>query len=855
MAAAETKNVTGLDGLLQECKRGTEAIVLVDATYSMTTAFGKGSRFQKALEICEKLPFRHLRLLFWNVDDDHLSFFPQGVHVVPDPTNRVLLKHIFDRVASKLDTRCTTHTHVAFQGIPHEWKCLPNAEVILVTDGQIGWEGISSADLQTLKRRLGIQIRNLPAHFRLSILTVEPNAQSVQGESTEFTGSDVYRVIMTEKLTHRVREFTSYVPHGEPTTHMANAFVDAGFVPFGYKQFSQLKTGEFFHRLKRHVGDTPEAQLATIQKLTGTLVHLLKNRGPSVVDAMISQLVPMFSHIEASMVRYLLKMGLEDEEKGSAALIQDYRGRMKALFRTAQNALHRDVKAATGMHHWVMSFPVQGTIVVCPATLVTHAFVGNRGERFPAAAIEGGVPMLPVVGTHNVPKMEAQCIRQYSRGVLCHLYGGDARSDLMLYLALALNYVVQSMTGIPTDVKVAYQAWAKIMWHKKRRRTDVTEIASLEAGNIPVPNNGRIDMFYNYVREAAAKIGLTGSVMRLWEKWTLALDPMIGQVQQSHCVADSLYGTVAVPDPPTWRLVRMDNDLLGLDYTCFVTMESLETKGGYKLAEHKGFSGFCAPKFLLSQEGRQQLLDRGPTFSCPLCYCEVAVADLAPVGPRPTLDFGVSLKSAVGHSRSVAPEAPEAKAGSVLYVLKGTVGGGKSTFARHLASLAAERKMPCLILNTDQYARDGVRMARAVELVKLQLREFLQRHAGEPMVVICDTCNERYNKRDPVFGQHLQGFRRRVLMPNVNTKDLMGYAKWSLRNVLLRGAVNDSDEGYWLNPVDASVTICKQVHKKKFTAIWGKRAYQIPHGATADSLEPDATLYQATLSALPAGLP
>ena len=160
----------------------------------------------------------------------------------------------------------------------------------------------------------------------------------------------------------------------------------------------------------------------------------------------------------SSDLRYLLAMGVEDEQNGTAGLIQGYRARLKKLYRDAQTQLHQNVSVAVNVDQTAVSFPVQGHVVVCSAALVTETFEGKNRERFPYGAIQGGVPVMPLLATHEVPLMNAQCLRQYSRAVLSKLYGGDGRHDLMLYLALALNYVVGAQPDLPAEVRHSFRS-------------------------------------------------------------------------------------------------------------------------------------------------------------------------------------------------------------------------------------------------------------------------------------------------------------------------------------------------------------------------------------------------------------
>ncbi len=73
------------------------------------------------------------------------------------------------------------------------------------------------------------------------------------------------------------------------------------------------------------------------------------------------------------------------------------------------------------------------------------------------------------------------------------------------------------------------------MLKKKRLNSDMTELERLENGDIPLPNSGKIETFYNYMNIVSTQLELKLEPLTLWYAICLSLDNDKLLKQFIHC--------------------------------------------------------------------------------------------------------------------------------------------------------------------------------------------------------------------------------------------------------------------------------------------------------------------------------
>lgn len=857
--------------LFRERENGP-CILLVDASASTRSKFstetGELTIFNKFLEVVRSLGHEDHRVLSWNSEDSNAKYV-KGAYVLPFVVKAQSLGSTWLILENSIVGQCLTCPHLGFNAIPKEWfNGYPT--VYYITDGEIGWGGISDCELRDLKQKLGQSIREISKqHVRFCIITVESKMRDFNQVEANAAGNDVYKIIAEQQLTGLVDQFVSYTPKGRFVQINKNKPDLPGYIPYEDKSFSEFRTSEFMRFIRDELKAKPneEDQVRIAMNLSSTLSYLTKDKPPNVMRDVIRSFSMLFT-IDHSMIRFILNEAIEKERGGNAALYSSYRAQLKSLFQQADQELKKDVKNAINLEEYFVSYPIGGRILMGSSRLVDKTLT-VRGTKYPMSGFMS-VPVFPLDGTQT--GLQEQCLRQWTRAVFAALYNTNVQSDEIIYLVMGVNLLVNLSPDIPQNVKDVYKKLSHVMLKKKRLNTvDVTELQHLEAGNLPIPNSGRINDFFNYMDCVSLKLNIIARPMKLWYEICRALGGKLFSAQEQHCLTHAEYsedfkcgncplGFDEIPDE------------IAYDYKCIVTLDDLTTTGGYRILPHKNIGGYlCSPVYLLSNEGKE-ILTKSVNCMCPICYTPLRKqTGFARVGPKIAFDLPESYENRLfvnndttnnqkyqnprrqdqgtqgqGTQGDQRPRTP-----GTLVVLRGTVGAGKSTYA-HAAKQHVEAKGgKCVIASTDFHCKQGKPMGSAVSLVEQSLRDFLSDDHKEKIAVI-DVCNERYtNGQSMFFNVDFSGWKQVIVFPNLQKDrgqfvNLDGYLAWSLRNVLQRKSPQPSDT-HWLNPVDTSEQLCKDVHKKKSTGLFGGKAWKLS-GATITNLGQQADAYAKTIS-------
>jgi hypothetical protein len=286
-------------------------------------------------------------------------------------------------------------------------------------------------------------------------------------------------------------------------------------------------------------------------------------------------------------------------------------------------------------------------------------------------------------------------------------------------------------------------------------------------------------------------------------------------------------------------------------------MDNVEKLGGYRFLSHKNAMGVeCNPVYVLSAEGYNQLTKETNTSLCPICYSQLSKNDFVATGPKPEsveemIAFSRYTPNLFAHNApaaTVVASAPKDKSGIVV-VLKGVVGAGKSTYGEKVKELVEQLGGHCTVEGTDKYCKDGKSITEAIKLVNTALRNALTVD-NQLNVVVIDTCGDRDNGKT-FFDVTFDSWKKVLLWPNLDRKNLQGYLAWSLRNVLSRGTPS-ADGNFYLSPKTAGVTVCADVHKRKTLALFGKKTPVPSISGSIESaiatLDGDAAAYEAMLA-------
>ena len=139
---------------------------------------------------------------------------------------------------------------------------------------------------------------------------------------------------------------------------------------------------------------------------------------------------------------------------------------------------------------------------------------------------------------------------------------------------------------------------------------------------------------------------------------------------------------------------------------------------------------------------------------------------------------------------------------------------GKTTFCNELQKMIITNGGECYIEGTDKYCTRGIDPRGAASCITNELKKAKDSKA-ELIVVIIDTCGDRAGKN--IFGHYFNEWNRHdifINLPSLSPPYIKQYLCWSLRNVINR-PVYTCNSSYYLNPCNASIQTCIDVHTKK----------------------------------------
>jgi len=749
---------------------------------------------------------------------------------------------------------------------------------------------------KNLKTHLTAALKKVAAMGnRLFIITVEKMVRDFNVAEFNGAGSDVWKLLQENNLTGIVTKFVSYNPNGA-FVQINKCKAPAGFVPYEDKYFSETRVPDFTRFIAAELKDHPDEkdQVRIAQNLSATLAKLTYDKPDRIATGIIRNFSRMFV-LDSNLVTFLLTKGIQNERGGSAETYGAYRSQLKELFKEADRLLKTNVAETIGLGENFISFMTKvrdvdtsidvgaaqadGTVLYAPPKsriLTGMSYMVNKdltihGTKYPRAAI-GCVPVFPVMDQRTrLTDMNRQAIRQWTRAVYAALYNTNVMSDEIIYLVLGTVLIVVR-SDVPEKVKASYRRLGDIMLEKKRLNTQDTERKRLDDGEHPMPNTGILSDFVKYMESVSTKLNIQATPMKLWHEMCLALDPNLAAKQARHC-KDEIRNDIQIP--------TVDHDEMpegaAFDYQCLISLEDISNVGGFRFVPHTNAAGNrCAPVYLLSEEGKKQMMMRDERVRvCPVCYEPMTEESFVAIGAKVEFDlpaeyklfmhsFGrqqVAASSEQKSSKSSKPDKPDKpdKSGTggittgtgapvkVVFMM-GVVGAGKTTWAEECKRRVEARGGVCLVEGTDKYCKHGLMIGPAIDQVMRSLRS-VSEIKNDDVVVIIDTCGERNrNKEVKAFDIQFNG-RRFDVWPNYDKKNIRGYLAWSLRNVLRRGP-STPDSNYWLCPAGTSDRVCIDVHQKKAKALLNSNDYKNHWqfaGATADNLSGLADDYAKSL--------
>lgn len=808
-------------------------IDLIDASGSTTEFMGNIQVFDIEMEICKKLQHKEHRVIFWN-GDKGAGFGETGISKWPAPVPNTKLDIVFNSTKQTIRPGFLTKPHLGFRAIDDWLKTNYSTVINFITDGEIGWGSISSQEKNSLINELVDSIKYINKTYpdvQINIFAVERDSMidySVAESMNGVVGNDVYTAISKNGLTSMISKFITFSRvHPNGHAHINKIKTPVGFIPYGERYFSILSTSQFITYIAEQVGIHKNNQmelLKIIQDLSVSLNVLTKDKPKPIREKTINIFCNIFANtnIDDSMVKILLTRAIEAESAGSAQLNSDYRANLKSLYADADRALRNNVADAVKIENRSISLPMP-TSDNCAIFLTyktpNRSILGysNGGFEFNGRV----VPILPMTYKSNL--MTGQCIRQWIRFQMSKLYNINSTSDEVIFIMMMINLQAKLMK-LDSGICQTYKMLVGVLLEKKRANVQLTEMENLLKGNLFIPNDGNINNFTTYLTNVAKRFDIQmQSPLELWYHMCGAYSEELSNSQYIHCKTDLTTDSSYLNPTKQWIVCDLPEEL---NYQCLVTINST-TMGGYKINAHDVAKDICSPKYVFSEEGMNQILSKPETSLCPICYTRITSNNFSKVPPLSDnvsvhkdllindIFGGTTIPPAVetSNSSSSSSSSSSGDSNNVLVCLKGTVGSGKTTYAKKLQKIAQDAGYLCIIEGTDQYMIDGMNIKSAINKIKQNLNNIRNSRNPKKMVII-DTCGERSNPRD-VFGVDFSSWTVRNIFVNYDSNQQVQYLAWSLRNVITR----DTNSAV-LTVGKTSLPVCIDVHYKKASALF-----------------------------------
>ena len=888
------------------------AVSVVDASGSTiatnwdnsTTVFGKEGDILKT-RITQPMSW----LICWNAKNCSTNF-PDGVYAfaTPIPSANIPLG-LTTTVKTKITNNCLTDPSVAFIALRDNaskyFSPTENNHIYYCTDGEIT-SGFSITEIQkTIKNVLNELFKKYT--IQLHIYTIEKTLTDYVEQVGSMAGGDFWKIFVDLKLTGIVSEFVSYnTRYPDGFQQIYNPQCPAGFIPgINNDCFSEKDTHKFILHLQNEVqgsnAQNDNALIDIVQKLTSTIKALAKDKSLQYKKALIQTFSNVFENTKLTPddVKNILAETVSDDKQ--TMLVSEFRNMRKQNFKDNDNAMKINTAGTIGyISGKFISFPLDvvtnengittniSVSIIGDASHVVETFMINK-NTYSCSSVKINDILIPVVPTKSG---NDQGMRQFVRIILSNMYKVNIHDDQIIYIAMGImlrSFLSPNMSKMGKD---AFCSIATDMSNKTRLNVIETEMNRWERGELPIPNTAKIETFYGYMTKVCTLLNFDSlkklCPMTIWYAICLAFgnDAMINK-QLIHCLEAIKQdfpdiNVSALTNPITLFsqqpfleinpiIVReMPSDI---DYNCIISFDDLSQTGGHQLMPHKSLTGHnCRPGFLISDNSLNTLFNNNDV-RCMQCFVPINRDMFVHIEPKtgtdnifPELIHDLFMqKTTTRTSSSTSPYASSSTSSSagnqnpngrrVCVVMKGPVGGGKTTFSSKIAELLREKSIFVVVEGMDKYSVQGIGSQSAIHTIQQQIKTANDRAFTDKLVVvIIDTCGERDS--DVIFNHNFKEWDIIKVTPNFqgNDKLMNNFLAWTLRNVLRRKAIS-VDSAYYLSPIGAGVATCINVHKKKSDALYKgkyKHTFKWPNvNDSADNvittLNPDADIYQQFL--------
>jgi hypothetical protein len=865
MNLAEFLNSYNLD---DKSTNNLPIIVACDASGSTTINYDKDRIVFKAQfdVLKSQYPDRSFRFMFWNSESKKNKNFINGIWTFDFVAKNIY--QIFTAVVAQQHEFTSTKPGLAFNALArndfdHWFKREDKhqyIEIVYLTDGavDVGHENALSTAIKNL-----FQKRN---NLRLYIHAIETQKRdySSSREMSNAAGCDIARIIQKDNLQNYIANFKSHNPDCENGfSHMSNAIVPSGYIGYGTKYFPRSEELLFLNLLMHFIqeNNTLDSHIRVIQNLSLTLKKLCEDCTPKMTTELHARFASLFwfdgCEIDSALASIMLKQSISSNSQITDMIYADFRTRLNDLYK--QVDLHiksPNAKLILGIRRSAISYLIGNKIFKVDSSLLDKDIIVSDIRYHQVGVLYDSKFLFPVFTSDtNHGQTTPQAIRQFTRTIVSQIIKSnnmfiDPKDDALMYIVMAMNMKVQ-ISNVPSEIKTSYQYLAKVMLGKKRLSKDQTEYDRLLLGEFPLPNNGKIDDFYKYMSFCKQYLGITEHInpMIIWHALCQNICIDLAKMQLIHC-EDKIYEVYGSMPSNLAQLLLIDLPPITyhimeqpLDPICPVTLDNIADVGGMCIQPHQIGNTICDPKRVISTS----VFDSYRKNRTGCMNCLKSDINFMRCGPfnssNQSIDFPDDYPMPFNTTFTQMPQStfqqplqstfnPSSRVQNdqvkIVIRARGTTGAGKTTTLNELKKMIVDNGGECFIEGTDKYCiKGGIDTKTAISLVTNELKKAFASTA-KLVVVLIDTCGERLGG-NTIFGHSFNGWKNHEIMinlPDTSPKYISLYLAWSLKNVLDR-KMHDQDSTYYLNPINASVQTCIDVHTKKAQALLGSKFIRV----------------------------
>jgi len=588
-----------------------------------------------AYETLKKLNIKKAKILFWNTSCE-------WIEIDNKPCNDAV--DIEYLLTNTIKSSNGTQLAQALEYLTFDQSKQIN-DVYIFTDGEIqDVESYLSKELQRL----------FQYNVKIHIHTVENNNSNYTDANCDI-GNKLFTSIRNMKMTNNIYEFVLHNQcHGlNGFKNYYNPTIPSDCVLFRNNIIHKCNiVGLIKILVDLDLNKMTDNELKlVIYELSNIIHQITKNKNASICNEIISLICKAFINTKVHNTIYdTLTNDIVNIKSGGIQTYHEYRNAKTNRNEKAQLSIFENVKKSISPNKSsFISFPITTNnndnvlFIVDDKDVNENLLVRNKIFNNGCFKYQNHtIPILPIAINNLNNTDTISCIRRWVFSVYFQSKQHCNSEDMVLYQFLT-DMLCIYVSDIPDNIKQIYVELAKIMLKEIRDNTEITEYDYLLT-NKPSLVYGGEKAYHNLMKRCRDSNGIKNiTISTLWYGILLAIndtrllkfhkqylltgleyDSKRNNAFEFNCNNDNEILTYIKSQISKKYIIKQLNNISNdTEYTCYITLESTTTTGGYKINSHEIAPNICCnPKYIIKKEIFESLQDEYKT--CPICYKDLS---------------------------------------------------------------------------------------------------------------------------------------------------------------------------------------------------------------------------------------